>query len=351
MSCSIPSPSMACLEAMYKDITRLQGDSDTTDMVIKCGDQELKVHSLIMMARSPVFYRMLTTDMVEKKEKIVTLKDWQIEVVREMVNYMYTATISPNFNNLLELLAIADKYCVSPLVSLCSIQLASTIKQDTALEMGIFGERHCADELVDKCASYISHDLNCLEDNWMDKVKGSPKLATSILLHIKEGREQEIVVDRFKMTVRGTYGILGRRDAVQFRFVTDEHLKNPVFLTTLGLYGTMQEEEIEVGVTILQDKNILTFFSVKWESDGSMNPHMVNLPHPMAVLPMKSYTIMQEVVGSGFIFQGHGGNSDIVLSMPFDTKARLVFSKSPLSTNGTDVMRGAIPRLVFKTHS
>ena len=214
MSSSIPSPRMACLESMYKDITRLLGDSYTTDMVIKCGDEELKVHSLVMMARSHVFYKMLTTEMVEKKEKTVTLKDWQIEVVREMVNYMYTATISPNFNNLLELLAIADKYCVSPLVSLCSIQLATTIKQDTALEMGIFGEMHCAEELVDKCAMYISHDLNCLEDNWMDKVMGSPKLAAGILLHIKAGREKEVVVDRFKITVRGTYGILGRRDAV-----------------------------------------------------------------------------------------------------------------------------------------
>ena len=113
--------------------------------------------------------------------------------------------------------------------------------------------------------------------------------------------------------------------------MTDEHLKNPVFLTTLGLYGTMQEEEIEVGVTILQDKNILTFFSVKWESDGSINPHIINLPHPLAVLPMKNYTIMQEVVGSGYIFQGRGGNSDITLSLPVDTKARVEFSKEGLS--------------------
>ena len=49
---------MACLEAMYKDITRLQGDGDTSDMIIKCGDEELRVHSFVIMARSPVFHRM-----------------------------------------------------------------------------------------------------------------------------------------------------------------------------------------------------------------------------------------------------------------------------------------------------
>ena len=137
-----------------------------------------------------------------------------------------------------------------------------------------------------------------------------------------------MVVDRFKMMVRGTYDVLGRRDAVQFKIETDEHLKNPVFLTTVGLYGTMLEEMIEVGVTTLHDKNILRFFSVKWESD--MNPHMVmvTLPHPLAVLSMNSYIFYQEVLGSGFISQGHGGNSDIILSLPVDTKARVVFSKS-----------------------
>ena len=157
-------------------------------------------------------------------------------------------------------------------------------------------------------------------------------------------------MDRFKMTVRGTYGILGRNDCIQFKVVPDENLKNPVFLTSLGIYGTMQEEKLEVRVTILQDTSILTYFIFKWTSNGSMTPHMVPLPHPMTVLPMTTYTVMQEVVGSGFIFQGHGGSSEVELFLRCNTKARVVFSKSPLSTNGTDVVRGAIPRLVFKTH-
>jgi len=345
-----PGPSIACLEAMYKDVIRLQGDSDTSDMIVKCGNEELKVHSFVMMARSPVFHRMLTTDMVEKKDKMVIVKDCQVEVVREMVNFMYTATISPNFSNLVELLVIGDKYCVSSLVTLCSTLLASTIKPETALEMGVFGEMHRANELVDKCAMFISLDLDCLEDNWMDRVKGSPKLTTSILQHIKEGRGKEVVVDRFKMTVKGTYGILGRTDSIQFKVVPDENLKNPFFLTSIGIYSTMQEEKMEVRVTILQDTSILSYFIVKLASNGSMTPHVVPLPHPMTVLPITTYTVMQEVVGSGFIFQGHGGASEVELALPCNTRARVVFSKSTHSTNGTDVVRGAIPRLVFKTH-
>jgi len=341
---------MSSLEAMYKDITNLQGDSETEDMVIKCGEEQLQVHSLVMMARSPVFYKMLTTDMVEKREKVVTVTDWQMEVVKEMVNYMYTATISPHYENLAELLALADKYCVASLVSLCSSQLALNIKPETVLEMGIYGETHSADELVDKCAMFISRDMDCLEGNWMDRVISSPKLATSILQHIKAGREREMVVDRFEMTVRGTYGILGKKDAIQFKVVVDEKINKPVFLTNLGLYGTMQEEKVEVGVSVLQGKTVLTYFTVKWVSDCTMTPHMVQLPHPMEVQPMTTYTVTQEVMGSGFIYQGHGGSSEIALPLPCNTKAKVVFSKSSLSSNGTDVRRGGLPRLVFKTH-
>jgi len=348
----VPGPAMACLEAMYKDITRLLGDTATTDMVVKCGEEgQLRAHSVVLMARSPVFYSMLTTDMVEKREKVINITDWEMEVVKEMINYLYTATISPQFSRMAELLALADKYCVAPLVTVCSSKLALNITPDTALELGVFGETHNASELLEKCAWFISQDLACLTDGWVDRAKTSPKFTTTILQHLREGREKEVVVDRFGMTVRGTYGILGKRDAVRFK-VEVENISSPVFLTGLGLYGTMQEEKIEVGVSVLQDKVILTHFFTKWECDGTMTPHKVVFPHPVSIQPNTSYTIMQEVVGSGFIFQGHGGSAEVELDLPTSThtKAKVVFTNSPLSTNGTDVRRGAVPRLLFKTH-
>eukprot|EP00092_Neocalanus_flemingeri_P022506 GFUD01024407.1.p1 GENE.GFUD01024407.1~~GFUD01024407.1.p1 ORF type:complete len:354 (+),score=127.24 GFUD01024407.1:75-1136(+) len=352
MSCLSPAPGMPCLEAMYKDITKLLGDISTTDMVVRCGELgEIRVHSVVLMARSPVFYSMLTTDMVEKREKVVTINDWELEVVEELISYLYTATISPKFSRLAELLALADKYSVAPLVTLISSQLALNINPDTALELGVFGETHNANELLEKCAWYISQDLTCLSDGWADRARNSPRLTTTILQHLKEGREKEMVVDRFGTTVRGTYGIVGRRDAVQFR-VDAEKIPSPVFLTGLGLYGTMLEETIEVGVSVLQDKTTLTHFTTKWECDGTIAPHKVLFPHPVSIQPLTTYTIMQEVMGSGFIFQGQIGSAQVELVLPTNThtKANIVFTNSPHSTNGTDVGRGAVPRLLFKTH-
>ena len=72
-------------------------------------DRQIKVHSLVMMARSPVFYSMQITDMVEKREKEVSITVCEVEVVEQMIGYMYTATVSPKFSRVVELQALTDK--------------------------------------------------------------------------------------------------------------------------------------------------------------------------------------------------------------------------------------------------
>ena len=201
-----------------------------------------------------------------------------------MISYTFTATVSPKFSRVAELLALADKYCIAPLVTLCSAQLALTITSDTALELGLFGETHCANELLEKCAWFISQDLDCLQEGWVDRARTSPKLTTTILQHVREGREKQVVVDRFAGTVRGTYGIIGKRDAIQFR-VESESVSSPVYLSGLGLYGTTQEDKIELGVSVLQGKTTLTHFNSKWECDGSKSAHKVMFPHKLPYTP------------------------------------------------------------------
>jgi len=344
-------PSVACLQAMYSDIISLYKDNSTADITIKCSDEgEIKVHSMLMMARSPVFHSMLTTEMKEKKEKIIVIEYWGIEVVQEMIKFIYTANISKAFDKIPELLILADKYCIESLVTLCSSLLSDSVSQETAVELGIFGETHGAKDLLEKCAWFISRDLGCIEgDSDWDRVKGSPGLATKILRNISDGRKSEVIVDRFGVTVRGTYGILGKRDAVQFRIETA--YTQPIFLTRLGLFGTTKEETVNISLSVMKDKSNLTQFVSHLSCDGTMNLHMVDCPNPVSILPNVNYTIVQEIEGSGFTYQGQEGYSTVPLHLPMDTNAsRIRFSKSYISSNGTEVKRGALPRLVFKTH-
>ena len=62
-----------------------------------------------LLLRSPVFRSMLTLDMEEKRSREVHMEDAEVEVVRELVKYLYTADISPGFARLEDLLVLANR--------------------------------------------------------------------------------------------------------------------------------------------------------------------------------------------------------------------------------------------------
>ena len=63
-------------------------------------------------ARSPVFRAMLSSDMRERQAGIIRIDDAGLDVVRQMLRYMYTAKIQQGFNRIKELLVLANKYQV-----------------------------------------------------------------------------------------------------------------------------------------------------------------------------------------------------------------------------------------------
>jgi hypothetical protein len=160
------SPSICCLEAMYKDmykaVSGMLGEEGTADMTLECGGEQLRVHSFVLAARSPVFRSMLSLDMVERRERVVPVKDAEPAVVREMIGYLYTAEVRPEFGRLEELLVLANRlpslgwldspllgrYSVEPLVARVSSLLAATLSPATALQLGILGEAHQAEPLL-----------------------------------------------------------------------------------------------------------------------------------------------------------------------------------------------------------
>ena len=102
-------PTLPCLEEMYKDISRMQEDEDTKDLVLVCDKKRVRVHSFLMLARSPVFRSMLTIDMEERRRGEVLIEEADYAVVREMVSYLYSANITAGFTKLEELLVLANR--------------------------------------------------------------------------------------------------------------------------------------------------------------------------------------------------------------------------------------------------
>ena len=113
--------------------------------------------------------------MKERREEVVTIKDATMEDVEQLVAYVYSGTTEEPYDRFKDLLALADKYQVPELVKFCSFKVADSLSEENALELGIYGETHNANILVEMCAQFIATNMkNSLdEDDWMERIKES----------------------------------------------------------------------------------------------------------------------------------------------------------------------------------
>ena len=104
-----------------------------TDFRIKCGEKIFPVHKIVLASHSPVFRRMMQTDMLEKSFGEVNIKDADPEVIKMMIKFMYTGEIdsSAEDETILRLFYLADYYLIEELKRLCEDILANPTVQES----------------------------------------------------------------------------------------------------------------------------------------------------------------------------------------------------------------------------
>ncbi len=111
-----------------------KSNDGTADVKLVVGDQEAKVHSLVLssgfselnplfrtknlllstlLGQSDVFSKMLSEGFMEGTKREITFTDFKFEVVEQMVEYVYKGTITNIENSPSELLKIAEKVRIS----------------------------------------------------------------------------------------------------------------------------------------------------------------------------------------------------------------------------------------------
>ena len=82
------------LEVLAEDFKKSFLSKEMSDVQIKCGDQTFDAHQFVLSARSPVFSRMLQSEMKEKTSGRVILRDTSPDVVSELLSFIYTGSCS-----------------------------------------------------------------------------------------------------------------------------------------------------------------------------------------------------------------------------------------------------------------
>jgi len=165
---------------------------DMVDFQIKLSDgSEINVHKYILCLHSPVFSRMINNNaMMESLENSVQISDFDPDVVRSFIEFLYSGEI-PEDIDAEKLLLIADKYQVDCLIKHCLQLLVQTITRENCCHLLMHLKRfNYFDDISMKrsISRYIHDNLESIEDTegWEELCKDN-----SLLLLVLKSRTRK----------------------------------------------------------------------------------------------------------------------------------------------------------------
>ncbi|XP_031714448.1 kelch-like protein 41a [Anarrhichthys ocellatus] len=101
-------------------LKELLNENKLIDCVLKVGDRSIPCHRLILSACSPYFRELcFLEDGKEKDTMEVILENMDPNVMEAIVNYMYSAEIDINDNNVQDILAAANRFEIPSVFTVC----------------------------------------------------------------------------------------------------------------------------------------------------------------------------------------------------------------------------------------
>jgi speckle-type POZ protein len=167
---------------LSEDMANLFEKHMFSDCVLSCGNKEFPVHKAVLASRSAVFNAMFEHEMTESRTDRVEINDFQPEVVKEMLRFMYTGQ-SPDLERMADdLLAAADKYQLERLKAQCEKSLCTSLTTENACDTLILADLHSAEQLKVHAIQYINNHANDVMDSegWKALVDSHPPLLACI---------------------------------------------------------------------------------------------------------------------------------------------------------------------------
>lgn len=149
-------------EVYFEKQLKMLEEERSTDVVISFGKKHLKAHAFMLAAHSQAFNDMLNT---EKQENQLKLTDFDYEVVKEMLTFIYTKRL-PNLEKLADgLLRIDDKYNIKGLRERCEESFCESISTNNAIRLQALAEYRNLSQLKDTARVFIQYNLKAVQES------------------------------------------------------------------------------------------------------------------------------------------------------------------------------------------
>ncbi|KAJ8267273.1 hypothetical protein COCON_G00124450 [Conger conger] len=121
-------------------MNNLRKQSTLCDVSLVVQGRHIPAHRVVLSAASHYFYLMFTTNMLESTSHEVELKHAEPEIIELLVEFVYTARISVNSNNVQSLLDAANQYQIEPVKKMCVDFLKEQVDAANCLGISVLAE-------------------------------------------------------------------------------------------------------------------------------------------------------------------------------------------------------------------
>lgn len=115
-------------------LKELLNENKLIDCILKVGDRSIPCHRLILAACSPYFRELYFSEDGKEVDKTeVVLENLDPNIMEVIVNYMYSAEIDINDNNVQDILAVANRFQIPSVFTVCVNYLQKKLSKKNCL--------------------------------------------------------------------------------------------------------------------------------------------------------------------------------------------------------------------------
>ncbi len=206
---------------ILEKIAGLYAERLLSDIVLEVGGKQYASHRLILCASSDVFQVMLMNpNWSESQEKIIVLQEEHdcAKVFPEFLKYLYTGIIHINHSLVLPLVALADKYNVRDLVTLCVEYMLKHIVSATKHNLLVSWLQYtltCGHEsITSKCIDFVAWNFEAVS-----RMDDFISLETDVLITFLK-KSDLVVTDEYTLFQIVTKWLEAQED--KLKLVSDE---------------------------------------------------------------------------------------------------------------------------------
>ncbi|KAM6934340.1 kelch-like protein 41a [Xenentodon cancila] len=215
-------------------LKELLNENKLIDCILKVGDRSIPCHRLILAACSPYFRELFfTEDGKEVDRKEVLLENLDPNMMEVIVNYMYSAEIDINDNNVQDILALANRFQIPSVFTVCVNYLQKKLTMKSCLAIYRLGLMLNCPRLAMAARDYIADRFETIAKDADFLELAPPEFFAIIGADALNVEKEEVVFECLMRWIRKDKDKRAKSleeafDYIRFRLLPEKYFKEKV---------------------------------------------------------------------------------------------------------------------------